>query len=184
MTPDKTFFDKRYSRKEHKFRFRYDKEILSDILKYKNSGKVLDLGCGEGGMALALAEQGFDVTCLDISNIAIETLKKEASKRNLEIQTICEDLENFQINKDYDVVLMLGILQFLGDKGEEFLKEIKEHTISGGINVIDAFVNKWLPREKLKEFYFDWEALEFEEYKTKTIKDGVWDMNYWVFSKF
>lgn len=36
-----------------------------------NPGKALDLGCGEGGDAIWLAEQGWDVTAVDISDIAL-----------------------------------------------------------------------------------------------------------------
>ena len=73
MSPDKYSFDKRYS--NYEFVFRYDRGILKDILKQKSSGKVLDLGCGQGGLALDLAQKGFEVTCVDISKVAIERIK-------------------------------------------------------------------------------------------------------------
>jgi len=97
--PSKTHFDKLYSGKNYSFKFNYDKTISESILKNKHSGKILDLGCGEGGISLVLAEKGFDVTCVDISRIAIEKIKKEAEKRKIKINAICMDL--------YKYILML-----------------------------------------------------------------------------
>ncbi|MCI5126573.1 MAG: class I SAM-dependent methyltransferase [Candidatus Electrothrix sp. AR5] len=42
------------------------------------TGKVLDIGCGTGTNAIWLAQQGFEVTGLDISDKAIALAKKNA----------------------------------------------------------------------------------------------------------
>lgn len=47
------------------------------------SGTALDLACGLGGNALALAEQGLDVTAWDLSPVAIQRLQKFASEAKL-----------------------------------------------------------------------------------------------------
>lgn len=183
MTPDKAFFDKRYSENNYKFTFKYDKEILNQILKLKKSGKVLDLGCGEGGLSLKLAEGGFDVTCVDISKKAIEKIKKEAKKRKIKINAINHDLEDYKITEDYDLILALGIIHFLGNSGEEYIKKIQRHTQKGGINIIDAFINKWLPKNKIKELYKEWKTIGYEEYKQKLINGSKKWMNYLVAEK-
>lgn len=168
--PSKTHFDKLYSGKNYSFKFNYDKTILESILENKQSGKILDLGCGEGGISLALAERGFDVTCVDISRIAIEKIKKEAEKRKIKINAICMDLDKYILEGNYDVILCLGILQFFGKNGEEFLRNVKKHTKRKGINIIDAFVNKCLPKGKLSNIYSNWRILEKEIYDLKTDK--------------
>ncbi len=92
MTEDKYYFEKeKFSLPEFKFSFIFDKELLREILNYKKSGKVLDLGCGEGGIDLELAKLGFDVTCVDISKTATEKIKEESKKRKLKVKVICED---------------------------------------------------------------------------------------------
>jgi tellurite methyltransferase len=45
--------------------------------------KVLDLGCGEGRNALFLAQAGFDVTVVDISEAGIRKLRFVAERENL-----------------------------------------------------------------------------------------------------
>jgi thioredoxin reductase/SAM-dependent methyltransferase len=49
-------------------------------------GRALDVGAGEGGDALWLAEQGWKVTANDISRQALDRLDAEARRRGLEVE--------------------------------------------------------------------------------------------------
>lgn len=46
-------------------------------------GDVLDLGCGEGGDALWLADEGWHVTAVDVSGVAVQRLTDLARSRGL-----------------------------------------------------------------------------------------------------
>ena len=50
------------------------------------AGRALDVGAGEGGDALWLAEQGWNVTASDISQRALERVAAEAQRRGLRIE--------------------------------------------------------------------------------------------------
>ncbi len=178
MNPSKTHFHNLYSKKDYKFTHKPDQELIQEILEQKQSGSVLDLGCGEGGNSLALAEKGFNVTCIDISETAINKIKQESEKRKLNITTITADLEDYKIERNYDIILAMGILQFFGESGGNYIEKLQRHTKKEGLNIIDAFVNKWLPKDKLKESYDGWSILDYEEYKQKTISGGKKWMNY------
>jgi len=150
-------------------------------MKHKSSGKVLDLGCGSGGLSLDLAKKGFDVTCVDISKTAIKRIKEEAKKREIEINAVCVDLENYKIKEDYDIILILGILHFIEEKAEILLEKVKKHTKKGGINIIDAFRNQHLPKDRLEEIYKSWKLKEKEEYIWKS--DDFAKMIYLIMEK-
>ena len=49
-------------------------------------GRALDIGAGEGGDALWLAEHGWDVTASDISRRALQRLDAEATRRGLAVE--------------------------------------------------------------------------------------------------
>lgn len=51
-------------------------------------GRVLDVGCGEGADALWLAEQGWDVTALDVSQVALDRAAAEAEQRGLRVRWV------------------------------------------------------------------------------------------------
>jgi thioredoxin reductase/SAM-dependent methyltransferase len=55
------------------------------------SGRALDVGAGEGGDALWLAEQGWTVTASDISRRALETVRAEAGRRGLRVECLHAD---------------------------------------------------------------------------------------------
>ena len=47
-----------------------------------------------GGTALWLAEQGFDVTLIDVSQVALDIVRQEARRRTLSLSTVHHDLES------------------------------------------------------------------------------------------
>ncbi len=58
-------------------------ELAALIEQGKFHGEVLDVGCGEAAISLALAERGHNTVGLDLSPTAIELARREAEKRGL-----------------------------------------------------------------------------------------------------
>jgi thioredoxin reductase/SAM-dependent methyltransferase len=70
------------------------------------AGRALDVGAGEGGDAVWLAEQGWAVTASDISRRALARVDVEATKRGLRIECLHADanaLDPFE-RRAYDLV--------------------------------------------------------------------------------
>lgn len=55
-------------------------------------GRALDLACGEGRNAIWLAEQGWRVTGVDFSDVALEKARRLAEARGVEAEWVCSDL--------------------------------------------------------------------------------------------
>lgn len=177
MTDEKYFFEKEvFSRKGYIFKFTYDQELIQDILKLKRTGKVLDLGCGEGGNSLELAKKGFDVTCIDISKTAIQNIKEFAKKNKIKINAICADIEEYNLTQKYDVIIGTGMFHFFAKElVEKLIKKIKDSTKKGGINIFNVFLNGdptqeynlegyYFQRGDLQKRYSNWKIKIYEEY--------------------
>ena len=62
-------------------------ETMASIVAELTPGAAIDLGCGEGGDVLWLAEQGWSALGLDISAIAVGRAREEAAARGLDRAT-------------------------------------------------------------------------------------------------
>jgi SAM-dependent methyltransferase len=56
---------------------------LAEVVESMSPGRALDLGCGEGADALWLAEHGWQVTAVDISQTALDRAAAEATAHNV-----------------------------------------------------------------------------------------------------
>ena len=63
---------------------------LAEIVESLTPGRALDLGCGEGADAIWLAEHGWRVTAVDISQIALDRAAAAAAARNLSDAIECQ----------------------------------------------------------------------------------------------
>ena len=92
----------------------------NDLLK---SGRVLDVACGRGGNAIFLAQSGYVVDAVDISDIALAGLQVYSEQLALNINCILADLDYFELAKEsYDLV---AVFYFFS---ERLLPSIK-HTL-------------------------------------------------------
>lgn len=90
--------------------------LISLYSGFEKRGRLLDLGCGQGRDALALAKIGYEVTGVDHSRVGIAQLRKIAEKNNLSIEGIIEDIYNYSDFDRYDYVLLDSMFHFR--KGE------------------------------------------------------------------
>jgi tellurite methyltransferase len=155
-------------------------EIYERIMPLLPPGaRVLDAGCGDGRHSLLLAENGFEVTAVDISPNAIQKLERLAVKRGLAVESIVEDIVKFEIATDYDLIIAHGLLHLL-PKGESLplLDLFQERTRRGGYNVTVVNTNK-IPLPSYADYYMiglfdegevagdyaDWEITARESYE-------------------
>ena len=68
--------------------------VLVEAVTGLTPGRALDLACGTGRNALWLAQQGWSVTAVDGSAAAIETLRANAARLSVAVDTRIADLEN------------------------------------------------------------------------------------------
>ena len=68
-------------------------------------GRALDLAAGEGRNAVFLAEHGFEVEAVDISNAALRKARALAKSRGVRVETILADLDSYPIEQGcYDLI--------------------------------------------------------------------------------
>lgn len=76
-------------------------------LGLRAGNSVLDLGCGPGRHALPLARAGLDVVAVDSSANLLAELDQRAQSEALQIETIEDDMRQFQRAQSFDAVLVM-----------------------------------------------------------------------------
>lgn len=83
-------------------------EVLSENLHLlPDSGDALDLACGRGGNALLLAKQGLRSHAWDISDVALQTVAKEAKNQKLDVCIHQKNVEqNLPAENSFDIIVV------------------------------------------------------------------------------
>ncbi len=121
------------------------------------SGKILDLGCGHGFLAVYLGASSFrrSVVGTDISKSKIDIAKKIQSPKNIEF---LHDFTNSAIKKKdyYDCVLAISVLYLMSEgMQKEILKKIAVSLKKGGRLILvepNAEHAIGIMGEKIREF--------------------------------
>lgn len=89
---------------------RYDTEVVAEsaceVFKEKKGDTVLEIGCGSGAIAIALAKKvGAKVTAVDINPAACELTKENAQRNGVKIDVLCGDLFEPIKKKKYHMII-------------------------------------------------------------------------------
>lgn len=128
-------------------------EFYDLVKQLTTRAKVLDLGCGDGRNAIFLAENGFDVTAVDISEAGIKKLQYWIHKKGLSIETVIGDIRYYEFTDTFDMIVAHGCLHLIErEYWISLIEQIKFHTNVDGYNVIAVFTNRLPQPDDLKEF--------------------------------
>lgn len=135
MTKD--FWNSRYGEAE----FAYGTEA-NDFLKeqsFPSGSKVLCLAEGEGRNGTYLAEQGCHVTCVDYSVEGIHKMNELAAQKGVEIETVCADLNDYDLGTDkWDgIVIIFG--HFPPDLRQKIYTQLYPALKEGGKLIIEVY---------------------------------------------
>lgn len=113
----------------------YCKKILKIINIYKKRGELLDVGCNVGIMVKESMDKGYSAVGIDISNSAIEFGKKHLNLGDYLFRGILS--ENLFLNKKFDIITYIHVLEHVADLNAEFEK-IKKILKQDGILLISV----------------------------------------------
>ena len=83
-------------------------ELFASEVSGLQPGKALDVACGEGRNAIWLAEEGWDVTAIDFSEVGVNKGSQIAEKRGVSLTWIAEDVSTWNLpQEEYDLVAVL-----------------------------------------------------------------------------
>lgn len=147
-TPDQSLDDAQLAKKRH----------LAAKLRLKPNQRVLDIGCGWGGLALYLAElTGVSVTGVTLSQEQFGVANSRAAEKNLAGKAQFRLQDYRDIGEKFDRIVSVGMFEHVGvghyqtffDKCAEMLKDdgvMVLHSIgrSEGPSVTNPWISKYI----------------------------------------
>ncbi len=142
--------------------------LVVETAKKLAPGKALDLACGTGRNTLWLAEQGWSVTAVDGSLVAIEILRGRASERSVIVNTRLADLEKFEYQIEPSSWNLVAICYYLQ---RDLFEPAKQGVVPGGILISIVHITE--PGEEptahrlrpgeLERYFQGWKILHLRE---------------------
>jgi trans-aconitate methyltransferase len=114
-----------------------DADLLA-IAEELQPGRALDVGCGAGGLVLALAERGWEVAGVDIAERAIAAARQVLRDRGAEAELVVADAASWQPPGRYDLITS----SFAMPEGAErtaTLRMMRDALAPGGLVAVKEF---------------------------------------------
>jgi tellurite methyltransferase len=149
--------------------------LLTDNLELLASvppGELLDLACGGGRNALALAALGFSVAACDRSESSLALVKQRCQSQSTAIRCFAIDLEATEDPLQADHYGAILVFRYLH---RPLMKNLREAIKSGGLIYYQTFTHKQpnyghpknplflLAHEELLSFFDGWTILHYWE---------------------
>ena len=134
MKADKKRWDKRFARKE----FALGKEpnpFLKKHIRLFPKGRALDIATGEGRNAAFLAQKGFEVDAVDISQKGLRKARELTREKGVKVNLLLVDLDHYQIEKDrYDLIADFYFLE------RRLIPKIRKGLKRGGMVIFETYI--------------------------------------------
>jgi len=165
---------------------------LIPALEKKGAKRILDLGCGAGRNTLYLAEKGFEVHGIDVSETALKTTKKRLEKRKLKAELVKGDMKALPYsNSCFDAIICINAIYHQRRMQiEKTISEIFRTLRKGGVFLAnfhskrssrygkgikveeDTFMDEFGPEKGILHHYVDKEELRklFKDFEKVNLK--------------
>ncbi len=133
---NQAFWNRCFKNVECDFTLPTSEVVKMAVRKLKDNGcrRLLDLGCGFGRWAIALAAHGFDVTAVDISQSAIDWVRSWSERTGAEVTTAVIPAQEY-VRRDYfDAILCRSVLDHMPiDQATLAATNIVDSLCAGGL---------------------------------------------------
>lgn len=96
--------------------------------------RALDLACGEGRNSIFLAQHGFLVTGLDISDVGLAKAARRADEAGVIVDFQQVDLDGYRFTEQFDLIINFNFLL------RELIPEAVRALSPGGLLIIDTIM--------------------------------------------
>ena len=118
-------------------------------LNIKKDQKVLDIGCGWGGLAIEIAKKtDCEVTGITLSENQLKYATQKAKELNLDNQVKFKLIDYRELNEKFDRIVSVGMFEHVGRKFyKKFFKQVERLLKDDGVSLIHTIGSVMPPRD-------------------------------------
>lgn len=145
-----TFFDEDYLRiyrpQLTEERTRKESEFIAGALDLPHGARVLDLACGLGRHAIAMAKLGYQVTGVDFNPRYLENAAAEADRAGVEVRWMVGDMRSLHVEEGFDGVYsyFTSFGYFSDRENEKVISNIVQSLRHSGRFLLDMANRDWI----------------------------------------
>jgi SAM-dependent methyltransferase len=164
---DQKYWNGKFNDPKTQFK-RQPSPLLVDAIRNRHPGTAIDLGMGEGRNAIYLAQQGWQVTGVDLADAGIAQAKARAAQLHLKLDAVVDSLDHYDLgHAQWDLIAMFYVhAWYHGAKPASPLR-LKQALKPGGLLVVEGFAGPekfmFQPTELLADFSPDLRIVRYED---------------------
>ena len=130
--------------------------------------RAIDIGCGEGQDLLFLAQQGYVSMGLDFTQTGLNKARKLLDENGQNADFVRADVSEWETDAQFDLVLAVNSLQFLGSDAPNALRYVQSLVAPGGVIGLSVFARDDAAKPPVEGTIYRWTLDEIQ------LNFGVW----------
>ena len=135
------FWNGKFSKADYFYGTKANEFLASKLELFNKHKTLLCLGEGEGRNAVFFAKNGFEVEAIDASDVGLAKLNAISEEEDLKIKTVCMDLNHWEKDKKYDVIVA-SYLHLYKEEREKLFVKIEDSLNPNGYFIAEFFSTK------------------------------------------
>lgn len=171
---------------------------LIENLHLKKNARIIEIGSGDSFLADFLLEKGYsDITLLDVSETALDTVKLRLKDKSSKITFLAEDVIDIPNTKQFDIWHDRAVFHFLTEPKEisKYVKNVSEKLVIGGFLILGTFsslgpemcsglkIKQYSEKQLTKTFNTDFKKIECFTENHQTPSGSIQNFLFCVFQK-
>ncbi len=117
--------------------------LLTLAVADRKPGEAVDLGMGQGRNAIFLAQRGWQVTGVDLSDVGVAEAKKRAAELGVKLETVVEDLDKYDFGRErWDLITLFYMHAWFHLSKTDPASRLRDALKPGGLLVIEGFAGE------------------------------------------
>jgi SAM-dependent methyltransferase len=163
---DRDFWNNRYRDPKTEFN-RQPSRLLVEAVRERQPGDSIDLGMGEGRNAIYLAQHGWQVTGVDLSDVAVAAAKRRAAQLGVKLNAVVDGLDQYDFGRNrWDLIALFYMHAWYHSAKPRSIQRIRDALKPGGLLVVEGFAGNpkfmFQPNELIRDFG-DLRILRYED---------------------